>query len=140
MQARKYQKIAAILPQREHHTIAPRTLQENTRDPPKLHFYYPQNVATNTCSKITKKKWERARKREEKFGQHGVALRIDAKMRRGAFILRERSKRDPPCMLSKWHSCKREAHSKGGRGGGHHERGELPLEEETKNEGRHPLS
>jgi hypothetical protein len=66
MQARKYQKIAAILPQREHHTIAPRTLQENTRDPLKLHFYYPQDVAAKNCSKITKKKMGESKKRKER--------------------------------------------------------------------------
>jgi hypothetical protein len=50
---------------------------------------------------------ERARESEEKIGQHGVAMRIDAKMSRGGFLLREGRKRDPPWMLSKWHSCKR---------------------------------
>jgi hypothetical protein len=71
------------------------------------------------ATRFTMREWERERREWERFGQHRLALRIRLK-RRGAFILRERSKReerskrDPPCMLSKWHSCKREAHSKGG--------------------------
>jgi hypothetical protein len=57
---------------------------------------------------------EKRKMRREKFGQHRLSLRIDGKRRRRVVLLRERSKRDPPCMLSKWHSCKREAHLKGG--------------------------
>jgi hypothetical protein len=83
---------------------------------------------------------ERARESEEKFGQHGVAIKLHVQMRRGGFILRERGRGDPPCMLSKCHSQKREAHSRGRGGeerrGGHHERGELPLGEETQKWGK----
>jgi hypothetical protein len=78
---------------------------------------------------------KREREEWERFGKHKLALRIDAKRRREDFILRERSKRDPPCMLSNWHSCKREAHSKAGEC---HEKGELSLEEETQKWGKKP--
>jgi hypothetical protein len=56
---------------------------------------------------LQKRNGERARESEEKIGQHGVAMRIVAKSGGVSFVLRERSKRDLPCMLSKWHSCKR---------------------------------
>jgi hypothetical protein len=42
--------------------------------------------------------------------------------------------RETPCMFSKCHSQKREAYSKGG----HHERGEVPLGEETQKWGKKP--
>jgi hypothetical protein len=56
----------------------------------------------------------RARESEEKIGQHGVAEKLDEKRGGVTFLLRERSKRDPPCMLSKCHFQKRQAHSRGG--------------------------
>jgi len=58
---------------------------------------------------LQERKWGRARESEEKIGQHGVAMKLDGKRGGVSFLLRERGKRDPPCMLSKWHSCKRGA-------------------------------
>jgi hypothetical protein len=55
-----------------------------------------------------------------------------SKKRRGAFLLREGERRDPPCMHYKCYSQKRETHSKGGL----HERGELRLEEESQKWGK----
>jgi hypothetical protein len=56
---------------------------------------------------------ERARGSEEKFGQHGVSIKLHVKMKREEFFLRERGRRDPPCMHYKCYSQKREAHSRG---------------------------
>jgi hypothetical protein len=63
---------------------------------------------------------ERARESEEKIGQHGVAMKSYAKRGGKRFLLRGRRKRDPPCMLSKWHSGKSWAPL---RGVHHRERG-----------------
>ena len=35
------------------------------------------------AARLQRRKWKRAKKEGEKFGQHGVALRIDVQMRRG---------------------------------------------------------
>jgi hypothetical protein len=71
------------------------------RDPPKiLHFYYPKDVAAK-LQQDYKREVGRARESEEKFGQHGVTMKVHAQMRRGGLLLRERGRRDPPCMLYK---------------------------------------
>jgi hypothetical protein len=66
------------------------------------------------AARLHERNWERARESEEKFGQHGVTIKVNVKMRRGGLLLRERGRGDPPCMLSKCHSQKREAHSRQG--------------------------
>jgi hypothetical protein len=66
------------------------------------------------AARLHERNGERTRESEEKFGQHGVAIKLHVKMRRIRFLLRERGRRNPPCMLSKCHFQKRKAHSKGG--------------------------
>jgi hypothetical protein len=61
----------------------------------------------------------RARKSEEKIRQHGVAMKLDVKMRRGGLLLRERGRGDPPCMLSKCHSKRRKLTHGEGEAEGH---------------------
>jgi hypothetical protein len=48
-------------------------------------------------------------------------MRVDVKMRRGAFLLREGRRRDPPCMLYMCHPLARGSTLRGV----HHERGAL---------------
>jgi hypothetical protein len=55
----------------------------------------------------------RTRETEEKNGQHEVSLKLDVKVRRGAFLLREGRKRDPPCMLYTCHFIIWRVHSRG---------------------------
>jgi hypothetical protein len=66
MQARKYQKIAAILPQKEHHTMAPRIIQETQEILQNFTFIIHKMWLQKICSKITKKKMgENERERGE---------------------------------------------------------------------------
>ena len=76
----------------------------------------------------------RAKENGEENQQHGVALKLDAKMRRGAFLLRGEARETPlACSPSSTHARGRLTQR-----GGHHERGELPLEEETQKWGKKP--
>jgi hypothetical protein len=69
MQARKYQKNCSNITSKITPYNSTKNTPRDTRDPPKLHFYYPQNVAANTCTKITKKKMgENERERGRDFG------------------------------------------------------------------------
>jgi hypothetical protein len=36
-------------------------------------------VVAKIAARLQRRNWERARRKEEKFGQHGVALKIDEK-------------------------------------------------------------
>jgi hypothetical protein len=58
----------------------------------------------------------RARESEEKIGQHGVAMKLDVKMRRGGFSFKGEKQRDPPCMLTSV-TPKRGRLTQGGGGG-----------------------
>jgi hypothetical protein len=69
-------------------------------------------------------------------------MKLDVKMRRGAFLLREREEERPPLHAFQVSLPKEGGSLKGvgggGGGGGHHERGELPLGEETQKWGKKP--
>jgi hypothetical protein len=49
-------------------------------------------VAAKIAARLQRRNWERERRKGEKFGQHGVSLKIDAKTSRGASLLREEGK------------------------------------------------
>jgi hypothetical protein len=53
------------------------------------------------------------RKRWERFWHSRVAMRIDDKMRREAFLLYERERRNPSWMNYKCHTSKRDRQSQG---------------------------
>jgi hypothetical protein len=66
MQARKYQKIVAILPKKEQHTMDPRTLQETQDILQSFTFIMHKMWLQKVCNKITKKKMgENERERGE---------------------------------------------------------------------------
>jgi hypothetical protein len=44
------------------------------------------------ATRLQRRNEERARESEEKFGQHGVAIKLYVQMRRGGFLLRERGR------------------------------------------------
>ena len=54
----------------------------DTRNPPKLLFYYIREDLPNG-TKNHERKWERMRGEWERFWHNRVAVRIDVKMRRG---------------------------------------------------------
>ena len=115
----------------------PKSTKNTPRDPPKLHFYCITS-GYKFAARLHKRNGERVRESEEKFGQHGVAMRIDTKMRRGGLILREGERRDPPCMHYKCHSKRRKLIQGGGT---HHERGGTPTRRgNSKNGGINLLS
>jgi hypothetical protein len=92
----------------EYSNRTPREHHKNTKSSFKASLLLLKRVAA-VWQQYYKRKWGRARESEEKIGQHGVAMKLDGKRGGVSFLLRERGKRGPPCMLSKWHSCKRGA-------------------------------
>jgi hypothetical protein len=89
------------------------------------------------ATRLQERNGERARESEEKFGQHGVAIKLHVKMRRGDFHFKGERER-PPLHAFQVSLPKEGGSLKGGRG--HHERGELPLGEETQKWGKKPPS
>jgi hypothetical protein len=59
------------------------------------------------------RKWERMRKRWERFWHSRVVVRIIVQMRRGGFLLYEGERRNPSWMNYKCHPSKRERTSQG---------------------------
>ena len=64
-------------------------------------------------TKNHERKWERMRKRWERFWHSRVAMRIDDKIRREAFLLYEGERRNPSWMNYKCHTSKRYKQSQG---------------------------
>jgi hypothetical protein len=63
--------------------------------------------------KITREKWERMRESGERFWYNGVTVKLNVKMRRRGFLLKEGKMREPSWMSYKCHPSKRENKSRG---------------------------
>jgi hypothetical protein len=59
------------------------------------------------------REWGRMKERRERFWHSRVAVRIDVKMRREAFLLYERERRNPFWINYKCHTSKRDRQSQG---------------------------
>jgi hypothetical protein len=110
--------------------------QEHTKSSSKASLLLIKRVVALWQQYYKRENGGRARENGEKNGQHGVALKLHVKNEeRGLFFKGGREKKHP------LHALQVSLPKEGGslKGGGHHERGEHPLEEETQKWGKKPL-
>jgi hypothetical protein len=85
----------------EYSNRTPREHHKDTKSSSKASLLLLKRVAAIWQQYYKRENGGRARESEEKIGQHGVAMKLDGKMRRGAFLLRERGRETPlACITS----------------------------------------